>query len=376
MIEDLSIECISKFEEFVSLQKDWNRLLDDNELDSVFLSHGWFKCFWDAWGNGKALRILVARKGSRIVGVAPLMLYSGRHLSLPAKIFSFIENDESPHCGFVVPKNAVYYVIPAFFDYIYANQKAWDIILLRKMPVGISQIDYLKTYCHQNKNRWVDNPSLSSPFLKTDTDWDSFYTGKSQRFKKRVRYMQNKISKLGEIIFSESHAPAEVKELMGQIYDVGARSWKAKKGKAIGSSVQNRRFFSQLPGALAPDGKVYLWLLRLNNRLIAFEYHVRQNDVVYALRSSFDETYRAWGPGSVLDFEVVRSLFKSKVNHYDMCGGPYAHKLRWTSEIKVHADIIVFNRRPYAMLLYFLENGVKPLLKRIFKSPDHGAFVK
>jgi len=376
MIEELSIQCISRFEDFVSLEKDWNRLLDSNEIDSVFLSHGWFKCFWDAWGNGKKLRILVARKGNRLVGLAPLMLYSGRHLGLPAKIFSFIENDECPHCGFVVPKKAVCDVIPAFFDYIYAHQKAWDILVLRKMPVGISQIDYIKTHCHQNKNKWLDKPSLSSPFLRTESDWESFYSGKSQRFKKRIRYMQNKISKLGEIIISESHVPAEVKELMEQIYAVGARSWKARVGKAIGSSVQNRRFFSQLPGALAPEGKVYIWLLRLNNQLIAFEYHVRQSNVVYALRSSFDEAYRPWGPGSVLDFEVVRSLFKSKVNHYDMCGGPYAHKLRWTSEIKVHVDIMVFNRRLYARLLYFLENCIKPLLKRILKSPNHEAFVK
>ena len=373
MIEDLSIECISKFEDFVSLENDWNTLLGHNEFDSVFLSHGWFKCFWDAWGNGKRLRVLVARAGSRLYGVAPLMLYSGQHLRLPAKILSFIENDESPHCGFVVHKNFIQQVITAFFDYIYANQNAWDILMLRKMPAETSQIAYIKMYCDQNKKRWVDKPSLRSPFLRTDSDWESFYSDKSQRFKKRIRYIRNKISKQGDIRISESHTPAEVKELMGPIYDVGVRSWKAKVGKAIGSSEQNRMFFEQLPYALESEGTVYVWLLRLNNRLIAFEYHIRQNNIIYALRSSFDEAYRAYGPGSVLDFEVVRSLFKSNVNHYDMCGGPYPHKLRWTSEIKFHKEIIVFNRRPCAMLLYFLEKDIKPLLKRILKPANHRA---
>lgn len=367
--EDLSINCISKFEDFLFLEDDWNTLLNQNESNSVFLSHGWFKCFWDAWGNGKGLRVLVARKGSRLIGVAPLMIYTGQHLRLPAKILSFIENNECPHCGFVVPKDKACQVVPAFFDYIYANQNGWDILVLRKMPVGTSQISAIKAYCDQNKNRCVDHPSLSSPFLRTDSDWDVFYSNKSQRFKKRIRYMQNKLYKQGDTIINESHAPAQVQALMGQIYDVGERSWKAKKGNAIGSSPQNRLFFSQLPYALEPEGKVCVWLLRLNNRLIAFEYHVRQNDIIYALRSSFDEAYRAYGPGSVLDFEVVRSLFKSDVNHYDMCGGPYAHKLRWTSDIKVHVDIMVFNRRPYATLLYFLEKDIKPLLKRILESP-------
>ena len=89
MIKDLSIECISKYEEFVSLENDWNTLLSDNEIDSIFLSHGWFKCFWDAWGKGKRLWILVARTDSRLFGVAPLMLLKGWHLRLPVKILSF-----------------------------------------------------------------------------------------------------------------------------------------------------------------------------------------------------------------------------------------------------------------------------------------------
>jgi hypothetical protein len=187
MIEDLSIECISKFEDFVSLENDWNTLLDDNEIDSVFLSHGWFKCFWHAWGKGKCLRVLVARTGTRLFGVAPLMFYSGRHLRLPVKILSFIENDESPHCGFIIHKNAVQDVIPAFFNYIYANQNAWDILMLRKMPLETFQIDSIQTYCDQNRNRWIAKPSLSSPFIRTDSDWESFYSNKSQRFKKRIR---------------------------------------------------------------------------------------------------------------------------------------------------------------------------------------------
>jgi len=375
-VEDLSIECISKFEDFVSLENDWNSVLNDSEIDSVFLSHGWFKCFWDAWGKGKCLRVLVARAGNRLFGLAPLMLYTGRHLRLPVKILSFIENDESPHCGFIIYKDAVHYVIPAFLNYIYARQNGWDILILRKMPLETSQIDPIKTYCDQNRHRWLDKPSLNSPFLKTDADWESFYSDKSQRFKKRIRYIHNKLSKQGDLLIGESHAPAEIKELMGQIYDVGARSWKATLGKAIGSSEQNRMFFLQLPYALPPLGVVYLWLLRLNHRLIAFEYHIRQNNIVYALRSSFDEAYRAYGPGSVLDFEVVRSLFKSDVQLYDMCGGPYAHKLRWTSEIKAHTDIMVFNRGSIARVLYFLEKCIKPKFKRIFGFINHRALLK
>jgi CelD/BcsL family acetyltransferase involved in cellulose biosynthesis len=371
LIEDLSVESISRFEEFLSLKSDWNELLDHNEFNSVFLSHGWFKCFWDAWGKGRRLRVLVARKGAQLLGVAPLMLYKGQFLDLPVKILSFIENDESPHCGFVIRKNLNHNVIAAFFDFICSNLNRWDILVLRKVPVEASIVELIKPCCQQNGYRFVVKTSLRSPVLSINSDWDSFYSNKSQRFKKTVRHARNKLARRGNIVVEESHDPGVVTRLLDQIFDIGARSWKARVDNAIGSSMQNRVFFSELPLALNQRGQIWVWSLKLNDRIVAFEYHVRQGEIVYALRASFDEAYRACGPGSVLDVEVVRGLFKRKVKLYNMCGGPYAHKLRWASEVKSHVDIVVFNRRPYAGFLYFLEKGFKPIIKRILKLNNH-----
>ncbi len=355
----------------MDLQTDWNALLARSEIDSIFLSHGWHKCFWNAWGVGRQLRILVARKAGQPVGIAPLWLYPGQPLRSPVNILSFIENDESPHCGFIVEKSCVQHVVPAFLDYICAHQITWDILMLRKMPLGNTQINYIKTYCQQNATRWIARPSLRSPVLSTASSWESFYYSRSRRFKKRIRYIKNKYSKLGEIRVSESHAPAEIKSLMAQIYAVGARSWKGKTGTAIGSTEQQRRFFSELPFALAPEGKVGLWFLRFDSQIIAFEYHVRHKNTVYALRGSFDEAYRTCSPGSILDAEIIRRLFSSDVRRYNMCGDPYAHKLRWTSDILPHEDIKLYGRRFSARVLYFLEKDIKPIVKSIRKSIRH-----
>jgi hypothetical protein len=350
---------------------DWNELLDHNEFDSIFLSHGWFKCFWDAWGKGRRLRVLVARKGAQLLGVAPLMLYKGQFLGLPAKILSFIENNESPHCGFLIRKNLDHKVISAFFEFLCANLNHWDILVLRKVPVEASIVELIKSCCEQYGNWFVVKTSLCSPILNIDSDWDSFYSNKSQRFKKRVRHARNKLARRGNILVEESHDPEVVTRLLDQIFDIDARSWKARMDTAIGSSMQNRVFYSELPFALEPRGQVWVWSLKLNDRIVAFEYHVRQGEIVYALRASFDEAYRAYGPGSVLDVEVVQGLFKRKVKLYNMGGGPFAHKLHWTSEVKSHVDILVFNRRPYAGFLYFLEKDIKPIIKRILNLNNH-----
>jgi CelD/BcsL family acetyltransferase involved in cellulose biosynthesis len=358
---------VSRVEDFLLLKKAWDELLEMSEFASVFLSHGWIRCFWDAWGSDKRLMILVARLGENLMGVAPLMLYNGKHLGVSAKILSFIENDESPHCDFVVNQHAHREVVSAFFDYITSMQNNWDILFLRKIPVDSPILEPIKACCERHCYKFQVRASLESPILRTDADWVSYYSQRSQRFKKRVRHLRNKLHRQGNILVQKSPDPDEIKSLLPEVFEVGASSWKQRGKNDIGSSSQSRTFFSDLPFALKPRGTVYLWSLRLGDQMIAFEYHVKDGQTVYALRAEFDEAHRTHGPGSVLDFEIVRGLFENNVTLYNMCGNPYPHKLRWTSETRSHVDILVFGHHPYGLLLAFLENTLKPLIKRALK---------
>jgi len=360
---NLSASIVSSAQDFLSLEPNWDELLDVSELDTVFLSHGWFRCFWDAWGSGKQLMVIVVQHGEHLLGAAPLMLCSSKFLGLDTSMLSFMENDEVPHCNFLINKYAHTDAIWALLKGITSLKKRWDIVLLRKIPAESSVVDSIKAYCDRQGYPVVVKKSLISPVITINEDWGSFYQKKSQRFKKRIRYSRNRIKRQGRITVQELCRPEAVISLLGEVFAVGARSWKEKLGTAIGSSPQSRLFYSDLPNSIGPRGNVSLWCLRLNNQLIAFEYHVRDRDVVYALRAEFDEAYRDFGPGSVLDFEVVRSLFENNTRIYNMCGNPYENKLRWTSQVEPHLDILVFSRRPYGRFLAFLERSMKPIAK-------------
>jgi CelD/BcsL family acetyltransferase involved in cellulose biosynthesis len=309
--------------------------------------------------------VLLVQHGKHLLGAAPLMLSSRKFLGLDARMLSFIENDESPHCNFlIIDKYAHADAIRVLLKQITSFEKRWDILLFRKIPAESSVVDSIKACCDRQGYPVAVKKSLHSPVITTDVDWRSFYQQKSQRFKKRIRHSRNRIKRLGRITVQELCRPEAVISLLGEVFAVGTRSWKEKLGTAIGSSPQSRRFYSSLPNTIGPRGNVSLWCLRLNNQLIAFEYHLRDRDVVYGLRAEFDEAYRDCGPGSVLDFEVVRGLFENNTRIYNMCGNPYEHKLRWTAQVEAHVDILVFSRRPYGRFLAFLEKSMKPVAKQ------------
>ena len=363
----LRIDKIEDFETFLSLKNAWNSLVEKSSINSIFLSHEWIRCWWEAYGQGNQLSILLFQEGNDLKGIAPLMISKVFFRGLPVKRISFIENDETPHCGLIDdPSYEVSAIIEALFNFLGSQESKWDIVFLRKIHQESNLFRYMQPAVRKRGYRIIIRPIFCSPILHLNLDWKNYYTGKSQRFKKKIRYDQNKLKRAGHFKTQLFDTPEQIKSIMDDVFRVGCRSWKAKIGNSIGSTRRNRSFFSGLPHALNKvENGILLWTLSLDDKLISFEYHVRQNSTVYALRGEYDGEYQSFGPGSVLDFEVVRTLFKQGYQRYDMCGDSTdQYKLRWTSEVQPYDEIIVFKRGPYAKILTFGETHVTPIAKR------------
>lgn len=363
------IEEVKDFNEFLNLEEDWNRLLRKSSFDTVFSRHEWYRCWWEAYGGGNELSILLCKEEGRLIAISPLMMSKDHFRGFPIKKISFIENDETPHCTILVDREADLSAIQeGIFNYLTSTPSRWDILWLRKIPKDTGIIDYIKKYLEENEYKFIIRTSLQSPVLIIETDWGTFYSGRTQRFKKKVRHDYNKLKKQGDIEIQKLDTPSKIDSHLKDVFRIGCQSWKGKIRKSIGSTPENRIFFSTLPRALTNDRNgILLWTLRIKGEMIAFEYHVKEKNTMYALRGEFDEAYRPYGPGAVLDYEIVRNLFDNNVKIYDMCGSPDDYKLRWTSELRSHLEFLIFSRRPYSKFLALLEKNAKPIAKRILQ---------
>ena len=61
-------EEVKDFNEFLNLEEDWNRLLKKSSFNTVFLSHEWFKCWWQAYGKDKQLFIITVTEDKELIG--------------------------------------------------------------------------------------------------------------------------------------------------------------------------------------------------------------------------------------------------------------------------------------------------------------------
>jgi hypothetical protein len=108
-----------------------------------------------------------------------------------------------------------------------------------------------------------------------------------------------------------------------------------------------------------------LWVLRVDGEPVATEYHVRDGQTVYALRSDFDEQDGAASPGAHLNACIVRAYFDEGVSVYDMGPGDREYKQRWATAATERDAFWLFNRTPYATALYTMERRAVPRLRRV-----------
>jgi len=359
----MTVERVSDFDAFLHLEDPWNRLLERTPTDTVFLRHEWFRCWWEAYGRDRSLSVLLIREKGALIGISPLMISRASFRGFPVRRIGFIENPETPRSDFIASRNPEG-VIDETIAFVTEQMTPWHILVLNNIPVDSDTRGLLETICRKRGMPYLVLPALRSPYLRIETDWDSFYGKTTQRFKKRLRYNKNRLEKVGHISVENVGRINEHESVLRDLYAIGQRSWKNGIGRSISCNTENRVFFSELGRMAGEKGWLSLWLMKADGKPLAFEYHLQYKGRVHALRSEFDEAYAAHSPGAVLESHIVRTIFEGGFREYDMGGSQDEYKKHWTPFIREQCNVVIFNRGMYPGFLRFLEGRFIPAARR------------
>src|SRR5205807_8939260 len=72
-MSDFTVEVITTTERLSELAGIWKRLTSEAEIEHPFLTYDWIRTWWDCFGAGAELRILLVRAGGEPIAIAPLM---------------------------------------------------------------------------------------------------------------------------------------------------------------------------------------------------------------------------------------------------------------------------------------------------------------
>lgn len=360
----MKVRRIESRQDFEALAPVWTELAREAGHASPFLSHDWFSCCWEVGTPSRRAEALVVDDAAGPVAMVPLARWRSALHRAPVRVLGMLTAPDTAFTDWLItgrPEPVVEAVLNEL-----DRRKDWDVLDLSALPVDSPTVKALETTL-PGRFRWECGATLRSPHVTIAGTWDAYWTAKSQRFKKTIRSVRNRLGKAGAVSIDEYREVSVDSPVFGELLDVSRRSWKAGEGVAIATMPGMPAFFAALTERASRRGWLRVWILRLDGRAVATEYQLEADGRVHALRADFDAGLpEELSPGSHLSYEILRSLFRrDSVHEYDMGPGENPYKARWASGARETIQLRVFRRGLYGTMLHGLETRAVPALRRL-----------
>lgn len=128
--------------------------------------------------------------------------------------------------------------------------------------------------------------------------------------KSRVKDIQRTLRRLeeaGEVQFERATDPALVRQRIDQFLAIEHAGWKGNAGTSFLSDAEHALFARQ---AFCPkSGQTSVDSLLLNGQPIALSINMRSGDTIFTPKCAYDESFRKYSPGLVLEYLVVEAFY-------------------------------------------------------------------
>jgi CelD/BcsL family acetyltransferase involved in cellulose biosynthesis len=359
---EICVETISGYQAFLDLEPVWNEMVQAAGHDHPFLEHAWVRTWWECFGAGSALHVLVVKAGDQPIAIAPLILAPIRMCGVKVRRLGFFYNAHVPRADFIVarwPEEAY----RAIWSHLF-RKCSWDLLQLCQLPEGSETLDAIPRLAADDDCPAGAWPSGASPYLPLRTSWGQYFDALPVKHRGNLRNRFKRLKGIASVDIETITSDEKLADALDAGLRLEAAGWKGKSHTAISCDPDTSRFYSMLARRAAERGWILLNFLRAGSKRIAFDYCLSYKNRIHRLKSGYDPSYARYSPSNLLSCLVLRNAFKQGLTEYDFLGGVEDWKLKWTKQTRPHYWLFVFSRTFKGRLLYLIKFRLIPLFKR------------
>ncbi len=358
----MDIIIIQTFEEFLTLEDEWNELTDQLGNRTLPLTHKWLSVWWPIFSVDESLHIICIREQEKLLAIAPLMITKRNCCGVSFKTTCLIENGYAPFIDVLfipeLTENKRKDIYNLMMDSI-----TTDLSCFSKIP----NENHFYTIATQDSNHSFGmDENLITPVIPTTGEWDDYFKSRPKKYRKSINRKYNRFKKSDEYSIEKHTLTSSNNNFMDEMCTVSSNSWKRKNNTDLSSFPGGKDFIFRLTDVYGPEGQVVLWFMRYQGIPISFEFHLIEKGVVYPLRADYDDRYKEHNPGTVLLYKVLEDCFADdSISEYFTCADEYEYLKYWTDLRANHVDIEVFRNGFKPNLFHLLKYRFTPILRNI-----------
>jgi CelD/BcsL family acetyltransferase involved in cellulose biosynthesis len=336
---------------FAQLRAEWARLVERLGANPT-LSPDWIDVVLGSHGATHDTRLLVARRGTELAGVLPYRRIRQRSLHLPMRALEPLSNLVSYHPMLLGDDCAA-----ALLEELLGRDatRGWDQFSMLSVVAGSATHAALADYARRTHATLIERPAERSPYLPVRQDWQSFYRGKTSKFRNNLQRSARLVNSAGAAEVRWFTSALDAAQLLEVMLAIEAESWKSDAAVDIGRRRHETDYYRALLPLLATRGSLLANALFLDGRPVAYSLVCVWGGWAGFLKNTYVERCKALGAGAHLIHLLLERAFGAGVHEIDFLGDALPYKLAWTPAVREHVDVLLFSRAPLARIVGFLQ---------------------
>jgi CelD/BcsL family acetyltransferase involved in cellulose biosynthesis len=358
-----SVDIVTDERAFLDLEVEWNAAVDRAGLAHPFLRHEWIRTWWQCFGSGGRLHIIIVRVHGRIAAIAPLMAETVWMYGLPVRRLRLMHNEHTPRADFIVAEHPdeSYRAIWAALG---QATVAWDVLQLGQLPQQSPTCETIRAQAAADGCGIGVWHSGDAPYLELAGSWDQYFDARSAKFRQNVRNRLSRLKRIGAPVLETLDDAGDIMAAREDAFRLEASGWKDDAGTSVSANPAVHRFYSLLAERASTRGWLRLLFLRINGRRIAVSYGSLYANRLFLFKTGYDPEYAQCSPFKLLTYFALHDAFAAGLSEVDFLGDAEPWKLEWTATVRPHDWLFVFARSSRAGLLCRAKFQVLPAWKR------------
>ena len=339
--------------EFFQLRQQWNKILQKSEENNLFLT--WEKIAPTVMHlpEHKTLKILLAKEGNNIIGIAPLRKSKhrivGNHLGYDT--IEPIAFGHSDYTGVILPERKAE-CIQAFLAYLF-KLKDWEIMYLNDIPESSS---FIKILIKNRKQfpKFTAERGFICPYLPIPTSEEELLSNLSPKFRTTLkRTMRRLLRDHMKVNMIEYHEAMSIDQAMHTFFKLHQQRWIRKGKSGAFKEKAFRKLYVDLAKLMAEKDWLRLYFLIVDNKPVATLFAYEYNKKMYGQLTGFDPKYSVYGVGNILILNVLKECIKKGIEEFDFLQGDDSYKFKWTKKYRNTINITFINKKQSSKLINF-----------------------
>jgi len=346
-MSDTTIRVVTEPEEFESLAPVWNNLLEKcPDESSMYLTHEWLVTWWQHFGEGKRLNLLLVERDGRVIGIFPLARNEYRLGPFKLDALESITWTSCNYVGLMLPEDRQE-VTSALLAYLAENLRGVSLILrLSLIPEDSQFLSALrrnmaplaKSIVFQERVRTL------APYIDLPATWDEYFGSLGRKRRRMLGRMLRNLEKEHGVVELQQYDADSLEAGLNRFFDLHQERWQSVGLRGSFTDPREKDFYREVARKFLKRNWLHFSSLTVDSEVASALFSCIYNQKFYAITEARNIRYAEYSVGHLHEMRVIKDAVSRNLREFDFLQGDEPYKFYWTKSARRYMQVIIVKR--------------------------------